>query len=42
MSNRKIMIMPGDGIGPEVMAATMKVADWLAKHRSFAFDTMHG
>jgi 3-isopropylmalate dehydrogenase len=42
MSNRKIMIMPGDGIGPEVMAATMKVADWLAKHRSFSFDTMHG
>ncbi|NBR38353.1 MAG: 3-isopropylmalate dehydrogenase [Alphaproteobacteria bacterium] len=42
MSNRKIMIMPGDGIGPEVMDATMKVADWLAKHRSFSFDTMFG
>ncbi|MGB2436119.1 MAG: 3-isopropylmalate dehydrogenase [Candidatus Puniceispirillales bacterium] len=42
MSNRKIMIMPGDGIGPEVMAATMKVADWFAKHRTFSFDTMHG
>lgn len=42
MSNRKIMIMPGDGIGPEVMDATMKVADWLAKYRSFSFDTMHG
>ena len=38
MSNRKIMIMPGDGIGPEVMAATMKVADWFAKHRTFSFD----
>ncbi len=40
MSNRKIMIMPGDGIGPEVMDATMKVADWFAKHRTFSFDTM--
>ena len=42
MSNRKIMVMPGDGIGAEVMAATMKVADWLAKHRSLSFDTMDG
>lgn len=42
MSNYKIMIMPGDGIGSEVMAATMKVADWLAKNRSFSFDTMEG
>ncbi len=41
-SNRKIMIMPGDGIGPEVTAAAMRVADWLAKHSSFSFETTDG
>ena len=42
MKNRKIMIMPGDGIGPEVMDATLKIADWLAKYREFSFDTQFG
>ncbi|MGC6485456.1 MAG: 3-isopropylmalate dehydrogenase [Candidatus Puniceispirillales bacterium] len=37
-SNRKLMIMAGDGIGAEVMAATMKVMDWLAANRSISFD----
>ncbi|MCG8625400.1 MAG: 3-isopropylmalate dehydrogenase [Proteobacteria bacterium] len=41
-SNRKIMFMAGDGIGPEVMAATMKVAEWLAKHRGFSFSASEG
>lgn len=41
-SNRKIMFMAGDGIGPEVMAATMQVAEWLAKHRGFSFSTSEG
>ena len=42
MSNKKLMVLAGDGIGPEVMAATMKVADWLAKHRSISFDVQEG
>ena len=33
-SNRKIMVLPGDGIGTEIMKANMRVMDWLAKHRS--------
>ncbi len=37
-SNRKVMVLPGDGIGVEVMAANLKVIDWLAKHKSLAFD----
>ena len=37
-SNRKVMILPGDGIGKEVMAANIKVIDWLAKYRSLDFD----
>jgi 3-isopropylmalate dehydrogenase len=41
-SNKKLMILAGDGIGPEVMAATLKVADWLAKHRSIGFDIKEG
>ena len=37
-SNRKVMILPGDGIGKEVMAANLQVIDWLAKHKSLNFD----
>jgi len=37
-SNRKVMVLPGDGIGVEVMAANLKVIDWLAKHKSLDFD----
>ena len=37
-SNRKVMVLPGDGIGVEVMAANMQLVDWLAKHKSLAFD----
>ena len=41
-SNRKIMVLPGDGIGTEIMAANMKIIDWLAKHRSIDFDLQEG
>ena len=37
-ANRKITVMAGDGIGPEVVGATLKVVDWMAKHRSLGFD----
>ena len=37
-SNRKVMVLPGDGIGVEVMAANLQLIDWLAKHRSLEFD----
>ena len=37
-SNRKVMDLPGDGIGVEVMAANLQLVDWLAKHKSLAFD----
>ena len=32
------MVMPGDGIGPEVIRETLRLVDWLAKHRSLNFD----
>ena len=41
-SNRRIMVLPGDGIGNEVMQANMKLIDWLAKHRSIGFDISEG
>ena len=37
-SNRTVMVLPGDGIGVEVMAANLQLVDWLAKHKSLAFD----
>ena len=37
VSNRELMIMAGDGIGAEVMAATMNVIEWLAANRSVSF-----
>ena len=41
-SNRKVMVLPGDGIGAEVMQANMKIIDWLAKYRSLDFDMSEG
>jgi len=37
-SKHKVMILPGDGIGNEVMTATKKLIEWLAKYRSLHFD----
>ena len=31
MSNKKILILPGDGIGNEVMAEVLKIIDWMEK-----------
>ena len=41
-SNRKVMVLAGDGIGQEVMHANMQVMEWLAKHRSLGFDVSEG
>jgi 3-isopropylmalate dehydrogenase len=37
-ANKKLLVLAGDGIGPEVMAETLRVADWMAKRRALAFD----
>ncbi|HZS84609.1 MAG TPA: 3-isopropylmalate dehydrogenase [Stellaceae bacterium] len=37
-SNRKILVLPGDGIGPEVMAEVVRVAEWFDKRRIASFD----
>ncbi|SNT34651.1 3-isopropylmalate dehydrogenase [Antarctobacter heliothermus] len=38
MPNPSLLILPGDGIGPEVMAEVRKVIDWYGAKRDLAFD----
>jgi len=38
----KILILPGDGIGPEVMAEVRRIADTLAETHGLAFDFEEG
>ena len=37
-ANRKILSLPGDGIGPEVMRQVNRVVDWFDKKRIASFD----
>ncbi len=39
MSNPSILILPGDGIGPEVMTEVKRVIDWFGDKRGIHFDT---
>ncbi|WP_420010841.1 3-isopropylmalate dehydrogenase [Tateyamaria sp.] len=38
MSNPSLLILPGDGIGPEVMAQITRVIDWFGEKRDLPFD----
>ncbi|NND19932.1 MAG: 3-isopropylmalate dehydrogenase [Silicimonas sp.] len=38
MTNPSLLILPGDGIGPEVMAEVRKVIDWFGKNREMSFE----
>ena len=37
-SNKKILMLPGDGIGPEVMHEVARMIDWMNDHRGTAFE----
>jgi 3-isopropylmalate dehydrogenase len=37
-ANKKVLVLAGDGIGPEVMRQVRRVVDWQAKKRSVSFD----
>ena len=39
---KKILLLPGDGIGPEVMEQVERVMDWFSKHRSLSFNITKG
>jgi 3-isopropylmalate dehydrogenase len=41
-SNRKLLVLPGDGIGPEVMNEVRKVIAWTGKKRAVGFDIEEG
>src|SRR5215469_6401522 len=41
-ANKKLLILPGDGIGPEVMALVSRTLGWVAKNRAIAFDVSEG
>ncbi len=38
MSNPSLLILPGDGIGPEVMAEVRKIIEWFGDRRDLKFD----
>ncbi|MDQ2801829.1 MAG: 3-isopropylmalate dehydrogenase [Pseudomonadota bacterium] len=37
-ANKKLLILPGDGIGPEVMREVRRVIDWMDRRRAVSFD----
>jgi len=37
-ANKKLLLLPGDGIGPEVMREVRRVIEWMAHRRAIAFD----
>ena len=41
-SNRTLMVLPGDGVGPEVIKETLRVVDWFAKNKSISFNLKEG
>lgn len=38
MKNASLLLLPGDGIGPEVIAELSKVIEWFVQHREVTFD----
>ena len=42
MASHKLLLLPGDGIGTEVMAEVKRIIDWLNKHGSCSFETESG
>jgi 3-isopropylmalate dehydrogenase len=41
-SNRKVLVLPGDGIGPEIMGQVMRVAEFFDTRRLASFDMTQG
>ncbi|MDP7488521.1 MAG: isocitrate/isopropylmalate family dehydrogenase, partial [Alphaproteobacteria bacterium] len=36
--NKKLLLLPGDGIGPEVMAEMRRVIDWFGARQALSFE----
>ncbi len=41
-ANKKLLLLPGDGIGPEVMRQLRRVTDWMDRRRKISFDVTEG
>lgn len=41
-SNKKVLVLAGDGIGPEVVGEVRRVVDWMDKRRHVSFDLSEG
>src|SRR5437868_7749958 len=41
-SNRKVLVLPGDGIGPEIMREVMRVIDYFDRNDIARFDVSEG
>jgi 3-isopropylmalate dehydrogenase len=41
-ANKKLLVLPGDGIGPEVMAEVRRVIDWMERRRRASFEIVEG
>src|SRR6266496_2904178 len=42
MATHKLLLLPGDGIGPEVMAEVKRLIDWLSTQGIAHFESEHG
>ena len=40
--NKNLLVLPGDGIGPEVMGEVRRVIDWFDRRRAVGFDVREG
>lgn len=41
-ANKKLLVLPGDGIGPEVMGEVRRIIDWMAHRRTVSFEIEEG
>ena len=41
-ANKRLLMLPGDGIGPEVMGEVKRVIGWMDKRRAISFDVEEG
>ena len=41
-ANKKLLVLPGDGIGPEVMHEVRRIIDWMDRRRSLTFQIEEG
>ena len=41
MTKPSLLILPGDGIGPEVMTEVRRIISWFGENRGLDFDSRH-